>query len=65
MHPWLPWLRLRAETTVGVKWIAQRLPMGSWTHCGTAESHDEMWKCDNTWNRFNVSKVSLYDNIIN
>jgi hypothetical protein len=25
-------LRLRAETTATIKWIAQRLQMGSWTH---------------------------------
>jgi len=25
-------LRLRAETTVTVKWIAERLRMGTWTH---------------------------------
>ena len=25
-------IRLRAETTVTMKWIAQRLEMGSWTH---------------------------------
>ena len=25
-------VRLRAETTVTVKWIAQRLGMGAWTH---------------------------------
>jgi hypothetical protein len=24
--------RLRAETTVSLKWIAQRLEMGCWTH---------------------------------
>jgi hypothetical protein len=27
-----PALRLRAETTATIKWIAQRLQMGSWTH---------------------------------
>ena len=28
------WLarRLRQETTLSLKWIAQRLQMGSWTH---------------------------------
>ena len=25
-------LRLRAETTASVKWIAERLQMGTWTH---------------------------------
>ena len=25
-------VRLRAETTVTVKWIAERLQMGAWTH---------------------------------
>ena len=25
-------LRLRAETAVTIKWIAQRLQMGTWTH---------------------------------
>ena len=40
--------RLRAETTVSLKWIAARLEMGTWTHVSNRLSHGKAQTCVNT-----------------
>jgi hypothetical protein len=37
--------RLRRETTLRLKWIAQRLPMGSWTYASNLLNEEPRHRC--------------------
>jgi hypothetical protein len=39
--------RLRRETTLSLKWIAQRLPMGSWTCVSNLLKEESRRRCVN------------------